>query len=218
MANSISKLQGQLLFVKIRDPKDCYDKEKGQEYTASVVVSEDTADQWNEIYKKQPAKKVKRSEFEAQYKCEPPEGDEKNLYVITLKKNTAWKNSDGELVPIDDKYRPRVYIRQDGELKDVTKTMLPANGSEGVVAVYTRNTDYGAIAQLQKVLVTKLVEYKTNDSDEDVFADAEDTEYVGVKVAEDKPEAKQKEVPAKKPAAKKAAKQEEEDFGEESPF
>ena len=56
------------------------------------------------------------------------------------------------------------------------------------------------------------------DSDEDVFADAEDTEYVGVKVAEDKPEAKQKEAPAKKPAAKKAAKQEDEDFGEESPF
>ena len=66
--------------------------------------------------------------------------------------------------------------------------------------------------------MTKLVEYKTNDSDEDVFADAEDTEYVGVKVAEDKPEAKQKETPAKKPAAKKAMKQEEEDDDLNSPF
>lgn len=216
MANSINKLEGMLLFVKIRDPKDCYEKEKGQEWCASIVVDEDTADRWNEIYKKQPAKKVKRSEFEAQYKCEPPEGDEKNLYVITLKKNTQWKDSEGNMQPIDDKYRPRVYIRQDGELKDVTKTMLPANGSEGVIAVYTRNTDYGTIAQLQKVLVTKLVEYKTNEAD-DAFADAEDTEFAGVKVAEDKPEAKQKEAPAKKPAAKKAAKQEGEDFGE-SPF
>ena len=52
MANSINKLTGMLLFVKIRDPKDCYDKEKGQEYTASSVVDEDTADQWGEIYKK----------------------------------------------------------------------------------------------------------------------------------------------------------------------
>lgn len=218
MANSINKLTGMLLFVKIRDPKDCYDKEKGQEYTASIVVDEDTADQWNEIYKKQPAKKIKRSEFEKQFKCEPPEGTEKNLYVITLKKNTQYKNAEGELTPIDDKYRPRVYIRQDGELKDVTKSILPANGSEGAIAVYTRQTDYGPIAQLQKVLVTKLVEYKQAEgSDDDVFADAEDTEFAGVKIAEDKPEQKEEKVPAKKAPAKKPQKDEEDD-DLDSPF
>ena len=83
----MKKLTGMLVFVCLDKAVSCFDKEKGKEFKAGVVVDEDTADAFADIFAKQPAKKVKRSEFESIYKCEPPEGTEKNLYVITLKKN-----------------------------------------------------------------------------------------------------------------------------------
>lgn len=207
MANSIDKLSGMLVYVQVRDPADCYETEKGKEWKASIVVSEDVADEWNEIYKKQSAKKIKRSDFEKQYKCSPPDGNEKNLYVITLKKNTAIKDKEsGELVPIDDKYRPRLKIRQDGKAVDVTDKILAANGSMGHITVYTRNTDYGPIASLQNVLVTKLVEYKTaarNEFDDD----DDDTETVGETHEEVKETKEEKKETTKKPVNKPKATQ-----------
>lgn len=216
MANSISKLSGMLLYVQVREPVDCYEVEKGKEWKASIVVEEEVADEWNEIYKKQGAKKIKRSDFKKQYKCEPPEGDEKNLYIITLKKNTHYKKDD-ELVEIDPQYHPRLKARKDGKVVDITDKVLAANGSLGQISVYTRQTDYGPIAQLQNILVTKLVEYKQRSEFDD---DGEDTETVGVTEAEDaseeKPVKQEKPKPTTKTVAKTTKKVEKEEPEENS--
>jgi hypothetical protein len=105
----MKKLTGMLVYVQLDKSVPCYEKEKGKEWKAGVVVDEDTADAFAEIFNKQPARKVKRTEFESIYKVAPPEGTEKNLYVITLKKNDKLANGE----PVPDKYRPRVFLQND---------------------------------------------------------------------------------------------------------
>ena len=45
---AISKLTGTLVYVQLDTPKPCFDAEKGTEWKASIVVSEDDADEWND--------------------------------------------------------------------------------------------------------------------------------------------------------------------------
>lgn len=209
----MKKLSGMLVFVCLDKAVPCFDKEKGKEFKAGVVVDEDTADAFAEIFAKQPAKKVKRSEFESIYKVEPPEGTEKNLYVITLKKNE--KLANGEDIP--DKYRPRVFLQEGNTRKDITFSTLVGNGSYGTISIDRYDNDYGSAARLQNILVTDLVEYERKGSDYqagDEFNDtADDGEGNSVKVP-----AKAK-VTTKQPAKTlKTAKPVEEEFADEIPF
>lgn len=211
----IKKLTGMLLYVMCDQPTDCYEAAKGQEWKASVVVDEDTADTFAEAYPKQSAKKIKRTEFEKEYKVAPPEGDEKNLYVITLKKNTKVKDrTSGGLVPISEKYHPIVYEQtedEDGKRVriDVTHTKLPANGSYGSVSIFHKeNTEYGNSAGLQDVLVTEMIEFERKASNPADRASAFDDDEDDVPAPKAKAPAK---APAKTPAkapAKKAPKAE----------
>lgn len=155
----MKKLTGMLVFVQLQKAVPCYDKEKGTEYKAGIVVDEDTADAFAEIYPKQAAKKVKRTEFEKIYKVAPPEGTEKNLYVVTLKKNSKLANGND----IPDKYRPRVFEQVEGSRLDVTYTKLPANGSHGTVSINHYENDYGTHARLMNILVTDMIEYEGGD-------------------------------------------------------
>lgn len=182
----MKKVTGMLVYVMCDQPKDCYDKLKGQEWTASVVVDEDTADAFAELYPKQAAKKIKRTEFEKEYKTAPPDGDEKNLYVITLKKNTRMKDrKTGELVLLPEQYQPIVYEQTEDEdgnrvRIDITHKKLPANGSYGSISIFHKeNAEFGNSAGLQDVLVTSLIEYerKAGSTPADrasVFDDGED--------------------------------------------
>lgn len=202
----MKKLTGMLVFVCLDKPVDCYDKAKGKEWKAGVVVDEDTADAFAEIFAKQPAKKVKRSEFESIYKVEPPEGTEKNLYVITLKRNC--KLANGEDIP--DKYRPRVFLQEGNTRKDITFSTLVGNGSYGTISIDRYDNDYGSSARLQNILVTDLIEYERKGSDYESGSEfdddnADDGEGNNVKVpasakAKAKPEVKAKPKAASKPA------------------
>ena len=153
-------LEGMLVYVMLHQATPCYDKEKGTEWKAGVVVDEDTADAFAEIYAKQPARKVKRTEFKDVYKCDPPEGSEKNLYVITLKKNTHLANKE----PVPDKYKPRVFEQVKGTLVDITETKLPANGSYGAISIDHYENSFGASARLKNVKVTSLIEFERSES------------------------------------------------------
>ena len=165
---SIKKLEGTLVYVQVQKPVDCFVKDKGQEFKASIVVDEETADSWNELYPKQPAKVVKTSEFEASFKIPPPLPSEKKQYVITLRKNT--KLSNGE--PVPEKYIPKLFQRdEDGVLQDITQSVLPANGSKGALAVEHYDGKMGPVARLKNVLVTDLIEYQKQDSDGDTGFD-----------------------------------------------
>lgn len=153
-------LEGMLVYCMLHQSTPCYDKEKGTEWKCGVVVDEDTADAFAEIYAKQPARKVKRTEFKEIYKCDPPEGSEKNLYVITLKKNTHLANKE----PVPDKYKPRVFEQVGKTLVDITETKLPANGSYGAISIDHCENSFGASARLKNVKVTSLIEFKRAES------------------------------------------------------
>ena len=168
----MKSLKGTLVYVMLDKPRACYDESKGQEYKAGIVITdEDVVDEFNELYPKQAAKKVKSAEFEEIYKCQLPEGAGKNVWVITLRKNT--KLSNGE--PVPEKYRPRVFQRKGGALVDITNTVLPSNGSGGEISIDHYEGKMGNVARLKNVLVTNLIEYERSGGSEyeagDEFAD-----------------------------------------------
>lgn len=175
----MKSLTGTLVYVMVDRPRDCYEKDKGQEWKAGVVITdEDIADQFDEEYPKQTCKKVKTAEFESIYHCPAPEGAGKNVWVATLKKNV--KLSNGE--PVPDKYRPRVFEQQGSSRVDVTFTKLPANGSQGTLSIDEWEGDKGKVARLKNVLVTELIEYVapegSNYEPGDEFSEVKETKPV----------------------------------------
>lgn len=154
--SSISKLTGTLLYVQVQEPIDCFVKEKGKEWKASIAVDEDQADAWNEIYTKQTATVVKTAEFEDKYKTPAPFPNAKKQYVITLRKNT--KLGNGKDVP--ELYQPKVLVPGKDGYKDVTREVLVGNGSKGAISVDTWEMTLGSVARLKNILVEELVEYQ----------------------------------------------------------
>lgn len=143
-------------YVKIQAADFKYGSTTDKEYSVDCVVDKATAKQWNKEFKKQPAKEVDRADFERIYKIAPPtEADE--FYVIKLKRAAQYR--DG--TPIPDAARPRVFVpSNNGKLQDVTKDILVANGSTGVVSYDVRENDFGKFASLKAIRVDNLIEYK----------------------------------------------------------
>lgn len=152
---AISKLSGTLVYVQLDTPKPCFDAEKGTEWKASIVVSEDDADEWNDAYPKQKAKEVKTSEFEEIYKIPAPFADQRKQYIITLRKNTKLANGN----PVPPQYTPKVFQQKGKTLVDITSSVLVANGSEGQISVDHYDAKMGPVARLKNVKVDTLIEY-----------------------------------------------------------
>jgi hypothetical protein len=152
----MATIQGVLAYAKIQTSDFKYGSTTEKEFTVDVIVDKATGKNWTKEFKKQPAKIIDREDFEKAYKIEPPfDGDE--LYVIKLKRAAQYR--DG--TPIPDAMRPRVFVDSgDGTLEDVTKNVLVANGSEGLVSYEVRENDFGKFASLKAVRVDKLIEYK----------------------------------------------------------
>jgi hypothetical protein len=66
--------------------------------------------------------------------------------------------ADGKELP--EMYRPKVLLQEGKVALDVTKTVLPANGSKGKVSFEENNNDFGTFSRLKNVLVTEMIEYK----------------------------------------------------------
>lgn len=148
-------IEGTLVFVSIQTPQTKYQSTE-KEYKAGVVVDEDTADSWNEMFPKQSAKVVKTSDFKDAYKIDAPFPNEKKQYVITLKKPAQYK--DGS--PLPTQYCPKVLLQEGKTAIDITHSTLPANGSKGKISFEENSNDFGTFARLRNVLVTDLIEYK----------------------------------------------------------
>ena len=173
-------IEGTLVFVSIQTPQTKYQSNE-KEYKAGVVVDEDTADSWNEMFPKQSAKVVKTSDFKDTYKIDAPFPNEKKQYVITLKKAAQYK--DGSTLP--KQYQPKVLLAEGKQAIDVTDTMLPANGSVGKISFESNSNDFGVFARLRNVLVTEMIEYKKAGGN---AGDDFGLEVVGASDFEDKPE------------------------------
>ena len=149
-------VEGTLVYVKVAEPSLKY-QSKDQEYSVSIIVDEDAADTWDEVFSKQPAKKVKVADFEAKYKIPCPIEGVKNVYEIKLKKDAT---KDGE--PFYPEHRPRVFLDgNDGERTDITESRLVANGSVGKVSYRISSNDFGTFAKLNNVLILEndFIEY-----------------------------------------------------------
>lgn len=155
MANTKSQfgvIEGTLVYVKVAQPDNAYQSNE-KEWSVEVIVDEDTADKWDEEFKKQPAKKIKASEFEAKYKIPVPDHlkGEKNVYGIKLKRKAT---NDG--VAVDEHFRPKVFIDMDnGDRVEVGLSRLCANGSFGKVSYYISDNAYGRFSRLQNLLFTE---------------------------------------------------------------
>ena len=195
-----------MVYVQLDTPKPCFDAEKGTEWKASIVVSEDDADEWNDAYPKQKAKEVKTSEFESVYKVAAPFADQRKQYIITLRKNTKLANGN----PVPSQYTPKVFQQKGKILADITNTTLVANGSEGQISVDHYDAKMGPVARLKNVKVDTLIEY--------VKADASYESGSEFDVADDG-EGKSVKVPASAKTAPKAAKKVADDDSDlNSPF
>lgn len=143
-------------YVKIQQADFKYGSNTDKEYSVDCVVDKATAKAWNKEFQKQRAKEVDRADFERIYKIAPPT-DADEFYVIKLKKAAQYK--DG--TPIPDATRPRVFVPgSSGKLQDVTKDILVANGSTGMVSYDVRENDFGRFASLKAIRVDNLIEYK----------------------------------------------------------
>lgn len=200
----LKQLEGTLVYVMVDRGVDCWEKDKGQEWKAGVVITdEDVADAWDEQYPKQACKKVKASQFEEIYKCALPEGAEKNVWVITLKKNT--KLANGKDVP--DLYRPRVFeVDAEGNKTDITLTKLVGNGSKGILTIDHQELKLGTVGRLKNVFVTELIEYVRPEGSN--YTPGDEVELPGTKS-----KSEVKETPAVKSTTKVAK-----TSGEKSPF
>jgi len=205
-------VEGTFVYAKVGQPDNKYQSTE-KEWSIEVIVDEDTADAWNEQFKKQPAKKIKTSEFETKYKIPVPLAlkNEKNVFGIKLKRQAT---NNG--IAVDDQFRPKVFIDDsEGNRTEIGQSRLIANGSFGKVSYYISTNDFGTFARLQNVLM-----------DEDNFKEYEASngkagDEFGVKPV--KTEAPRKEVLEARPEKVTAAKKDkvtrvEDDYSEESPF
>ena len=188
-----------LVYVSVHEPKKAMQKagapKKPDEWKASVVITdEDYADDLEEYAKELDTmislKKVKRDQFENIYKCAPPEGDGKNVWVFTLRKSVELGKTGK---PVPELYQPKAFEKVGKTLVDITHSKLIGNGSYGSISVdkFERTTG-GASLFLKNVLVTDLVEYTQAESNYQAGSEFDD-------------EADTDDAPAEKPA-KAAAK------------
>jgi hypothetical protein len=140
-------IEGVLVYAKIAQPGLKY-QSKETEYSVGIVVDEDAADEWDTKFKKQPAKKVKASDFENEYRFPCPIEGVKNVYVITLKKD-ATKNGE----PFYPEFRPKVLLDTEEGRLEITESRLIANGSIGKVSYRVNENDFGTFARLNNILM-----------------------------------------------------------------
>jgi hypothetical protein len=159
--NTFGIIEGTLVYAKVGMPDAKYQSTE-KEWSVEVIVDEDTAEKWDETFKKQPSKKIKAVDFEAKYRIPVPAHlkGEKNVYGIKLKRQAT---NDG--VPVDDNFRPKIYIDDaDGNRTEIGQSRLIANGSFGKVSYYISSNDYGTFSRLQNVLMDedKFIEYESS--------------------------------------------------------
>lgn len=188
-----------LYYCNVRKPKAIYDDRKlpyekaRKEYCVDIGINEEIADEWDEIFGKQPSKKHKNDKFRETYKLD----DEDALPVpdatkqFTIKSVQRCEKKDGS--EIHPKMIPRVFMTdpETNKLVDHSFTTNVGNGSVGNVLIRVNVNDFGAFAYLNKIKVTDLVPYEDSGSgiseDEAEFLGTDDVELAEVPEKESKP-------------------------------
>jgi len=174
---------GTFYYAHLKTPTSIYNdrklpyKEARKEYAVDVAVTEDVADEWDEIFAKQLSKSIKNDKFIEKYKLDEdnpqlPFPDEKKQYIIKITQKAQYE--DGE--PIKEGLIPRVKMVLDGVAKDITFTTLIGNGSTGKALVNCSVNDFGTFAYLYRMQVKDLIEYEVTDNVEKDFFGVDEIE------------------------------------------
>lgn len=166
-------------YTKVQRPVAIYEQRKEKnptklEYTVDVGVSEEIADQFDEVFEKQQSKKLTNAKFKERFRLEDddlplPCPKEKKQFVLKLKQ--AAQKNDGTKLP--KALRPRVVEKdENGKPVDITFKKLVGNGSTADIMFRVNQNDFGTFAYLSTVLVTDLNEYEAG-------GDAERDEFLG---------------------------------------
>lgn len=162
-----------LFYTRVQTPQAIYEQRKMSkptkfEYSVNVAVTEDIADQFDEVFEKQTSKKLTNKKFREKYNMteedELPVPGEKKQFVLNIKQ--AAQKSDGSALP--KSLRPRVVEFDDdaGKFIDVTKKKLVGNSSVGDVLMRVNTNDFGTFCYLNMIKVTDMIEFNAG-GDED---------------------------------------------------
>lgn len=169
-------LQGTLMYVQVKEPRDFEGDERPRFRVTVVMTDEDYADDvkahFAEVKCKKVFKETKTTDF-IEANGFKPENAGKKVWSVTLTTD-AFIGVDKK--PIPGIYRPRVVIKdtETGMLTDVTETILVGNGSTGVVVLNPfLKKDGTTVFNFTRVLVRNLIEYVPQNqlsSDDDLLS------------------------------------------------
>ena len=161
------KLEGiYFAYVKLQDGEFKKNSTTEKEFVVNVVMSEDQADDYSDMFPGNGVNAIKTAEFEAKYKFPPPYPNEKKQYVTKIKQGTTFARDMGEDFKKGDKLpytfntRPKAFLAVDGGVKDITMNTLIGNGSKGDIGFNISSNSYGTFPHLVGILVKDLVEYE----------------------------------------------------------
>lgn len=175
MAKS-STVQGIVLYSALKAPRDKYESTTRKEFTIEVVVDKTTARAWDKAFKKQPAKVIENADFLKTFGIDLPFPDQEDQYIVKLKRPADYEEKDketdqktGRILPIPDKYRPRVLLLTDPVTRkcvDITyKDFGVGRGSLATVQYEERDSGkFGTTARLMNVRIDDLIKYEFGNS------------------------------------------------------
>lgn len=175
MANT-SLIDGVVLFNALKNPKLKYESQTRREFTIDLIVSKKDAIAWNKRFKKQQAEIIDNQDFVTKYEMDVPFPDQEEQYKIKVKRPADYEEKDpataqktGRILPIPDKYRPRVLQLVNPETRkcvDITfKEFGVGRGSKVTVQFEERdNGAFGTTARLTNVRVNELIKYESGNS------------------------------------------------------
>lgn len=145
------------IYTKIQNPVPAYNK-VDTEWSVDVVMSKKDAKAIKKEFPKTSLKEYDNDDFVEKFGFDVPFPEQDEQFIMKFKKSHI---KNGKETP--EKYRPRVIQQlSDGSKVDITFEKLVGNGSKGVLSYRVKETStYGNFVELQAILVTDLVEYKS---------------------------------------------------------
>ena len=160
----LNVLEGVTFFyAKVKNPSKKYQSQTEYEYSVDVQVDKATAKAWNKAFPKQKAKEIDYDVFVEKFGEHNAIGTEEQ-FTIKLKKDAQYKDKQGVVQPLSDRYRPRAFeANSDGTLTDITFTKLVGGGSKGAALFEVNTNDFGTFAKFVGIRVDTLVEVSSDD-------------------------------------------------------
>ena len=172
--------RGVLLYNSLKNPQFKFESDTRKEYGVEVVVDKATARAWDKTFKKQSSKPYDNEDFTKAFGIDLPFPDQDEQYVIKVKRPADYEEKDketgtktGRILPIPEKYRPRILLLTDPTTRKCTDITFKeyglARGCEVLVQYEERDSGkFGTTARLMNVRVDKLIKYEFGNSFDDL--------------------------------------------------